>query len=102
MFSHFSFLRGTLPRQEGNNLIVVLRDHELLSSAPLKTIYRGKYGDKGFLGEDRKSQSEKEYGKGSDDSLVWRKSFSEEERTQKRVQVSRGRQAKGFAGDAPD
>lgn len=82
MFNHFSFLRETLPRQEGNNLIMVLKDHELLSSASLKTISREKYGDEGFLGEDCKSQSEKEDGKGSADSLVWRESFSKEERTQ--------------------
>lgn len=76
----FFFLRETLARPGGNTLMMVLEDHELLSSAPLKTVYRGKYGDKGFRGKEHKSESEKEDGRWPDDSLRGREGFSKEGR----------------------
>lgn len=57
-----------------------LEDRELYSNAPLKTVYRGKYGDKGFWGEEHKSESEREDGRGPGDSLREREGFSKEGR----------------------
>lgn len=75
-----TLLRETLPRKEGNTLMMPLGDRELYSNAPLKTVYRGKYGDKGFWGEAHKSESEREDGRGPGDSLRGRKGFSKEGR----------------------
>lgn len=77
-----------------------LRDRELLSSAPLKTIYRGKYGAKPFWGKIVSHSQKRKMGRGQ--MTVWCGGRVFQKREEPRVQVSRGGHAKGFVGDILD
>lgn len=96
VFSHISFLRETLPRQEGNHLIVVLRGREHLSSVPLQTIYRGNMGA-GALGVKNLSQMKTVQRRkmGGRQMAVWCGERDFQKRGAPRVQVHRGGLAEG-------